>query len=105
MQRIKVGDLVKIIAGDNKNVTGKVLKVQNKLGRVVVEGVGTRERHYKKSQFRPQGGKADIQVGVPMSSVALVVEEKSGKTSRVGHKMLGDKKVRVARQHGNKEIK
>jgi len=105
MKRIRIGDMVKIIAGDNKNLTGKVLKVQNKLGRVVVEGVGTRERHYKKSQVNPQGGKREIQVGVPVSSVALLVDEKAGKTSRIGYKKLDGKTVRVARQHGNKEIK
>jgi large subunit ribosomal protein L24 len=105
MQRVKTGDMVKIVAGDNKNLTGKVLKIQNKLGRVVVEGVGARERHYKKSQVNPQGGKREIQVGVPISNVALLVDEKAGKTSRVGYKKLDGKTVRVARQHGNKEMK
>ncbi len=72
MATIKVGDEVKVIAGDNKNLTGKVLKVQTKLGRVVVEGIGSRERHYKKSYANPKGGSKEIQVGIAVSNVKLV---------------------------------
>ena len=101
--RIKKDDLVKIIAGDNKGTTGKVLAV-NANG-VLVEGVGLKTRHVKPSQLNPRGGKKDIHVAVPAHKVALVADEKSAKTSRVGYKVTDGVKARVARQLKNKEIK
>lgn len=106
MPRIRKDDLVKIIAGANKGTTGKVLAVDTKKGAVLIEGVGTSHRHVRKSQLNPAGGKKDIHVPVEISKVALVVDEKTGKTSRVGLVKNADGgKTRVARQLKNKEIK
>ena len=106
MARIHKDDLVKIIAGKDKGTTGKVLKVDTKAGTVLVEGVGVGHRHVKPSQFNPRGGKKDIHVAVDISKVALVIDEKTGKTSRVGLVKNADGgKTRVARQAKNKEIK
>ena len=106
MARIHKDDLVKIIAGKDKGTTGKVLKVDTKAGTVQVEGVGVGHRHVKPSQFNPRGGKKDIHVAVDISKVALVIDEKTGKTSRVGLVKNADGgKTRVARQAKNKEIK
>lgn len=105
MARIKKDDIVKIIAGSNKGTTGKVLAVDTKKGTVLVEGVGVGRRHVKPSQLNPTGGKKDIHVPTDISKVALVVDEKSGKTSRVGMKVSADGKVRVAKALKNKEIK
>lgn len=102
-QRIKKDDLVKIVSGANKGTTGKVLAVAPK--GVLVEGVGLGHRHVKPSQLNPRGGKKDIHVAVPLHKVALVVDEKSGKTSRIGYKVTAGVKARVARQAKNKEIK
>ena len=102
MARIHAGDLVKIIAGKDKGTTGKVLRVDT----VLVEGVGVGHRHVKPSQYNPRGGKKDIHVAMDISKVALVVDEKSGKTSRIGLVANADGgKTRVARQAKNKEIK
>ena len=104
--RIHKDDLVKIIAGSNKGTTGKVLSVDSKKNTVLIEGVGMRTRNVKPSQFNPRGGKKDIHVGIDVSKVALVVDEKSVKTSRVGLTKNADgTKVRVAKQLKNKEIK
>lgn len=104
--RIRKDDLVKIITGSNKGTTGKVLSVDTKKNTVLIEGVGVGTRHVKPSQFNPRGGKKDIHVAVDASKVALVVDEKTGKTSRVGlTKNTDGKKVRVAKQLKNKEIK
>jgi ribosomal protein L24 len=54
---------------------------------------------------RPRGGKKDIHVPVDISKVALVVDEKSAKTSRVGMKVTAEGKIRVAKALKNKEIK
>lgn len=105
MARIHKDDLVKIITGKDKGTTGKVLKVNAKAGTVLVEGVGVGHRHIKPNQFNPRGGKKDIHVPTDISKVALVVDEKSGKTSRVGLVANADGgKTRVARSLKNKEI-
>ena len=82
--RIKTGDTVKIISGANKGTTGKVTKVLPAENKVFIEGVGNRTRHMRRSMYR-QSGKKDIQVGIDASKVALVVDEKAGKVSRVGY--------------------
>ncbi len=106
MARIHKDDQVKIIAGSSKGTTGKVLAVDTKKGTVLIEGVGQRHRHVKPSQLNPTGGKRDIHVAIDISKVALVVDEKTNKTSRVGLiKNADGKKVRVARSLKNKEIK
>ena len=103
--RILKGDTVKILSGKNKGITGKVLAVYAKTDSALVEGVGTGHRHVKASQLNPRGGKKDIHVAVPAHKVALVADEKSAKTSRVGYKVAEGVKTRVARQLKNKEIK
>lgn len=103
--RIKTGDLVKIISGANKGTQGKVTKVLPAENKVFIEGVGNRTRHMRRSMYR-QSGKKDIQVGIDASKVALVVDEKAGKVSRVGYAKNNDgKTVRIARQANNREIK
>jgi large subunit ribosomal protein L24 len=105
-RRIQKDDLVKIISGSKKGTTGKVLAVMTKKNAALIEGVGTKHRHVKPSQLNPRGGSKDIHVATPLHKLALVVDEKSGKTSRVGYVKNADgAKVRLARQAKNKEIK
>ena len=102
-QRIRKDDTVKIISGAHKGTTGKVLNPKD--GTALVEGVGLGHRHVKPNQLNPRGGKKDIHKPVNLSKLALVVDEKSGKTSRVGYVVNNDgAKTRVARQLKNKEI-
>lgn len=106
MARIRKDDLVKIIAGAKKGTTGKVLAVDTKKNTVLIEGVGVGHRHVKPSQLNPTGGSKDIHVPMDISKVALVVDEKTSKTSRVGLVKNADgKKTRVAKSMKNKEIK
>ena len=106
MARIHKNDLVKVIAGAKKGTTGKVVAVNTKNSTVLVEGIGEGHRHVKPSQLNPRGGKKDIHVPIDISKVALVVDEKTGKTSRIGSLTKTDgSKVRVARALKNKEIK
>lgn len=104
-QRIRKDDVVKIISGSNKGTTGKILAVRSDKNVALVEGVGLKTRHVRPSQLNPRGGKKDIHVAVPLHKLALVVDEKSGKTSRVGYTSTGGAKTRTARQLKNKEIK
>lgn len=106
IKRIIKGDMVKLISGAKKGTTGKVLKVLTKKNAVLVEGVGTLHRHVKPSQQNPRGGHKDIHVPTSIHKVALVIDEKTGKTSRVGLVRKTDTgKTRVARQNKDKEIK
>jgi large subunit ribosomal protein L24 len=105
-QRIKKDDIVKLISGPNKGTTGKVLAVVPKKNGVLIEGLGQKHIHMKPSQLNPTGGHKDIHVPTPLHKVALVIDEKTGKTSRIGYsKSTEGAKVRLARQSKNKEIK
>lgn len=104
MARIIKGDTVKLISGAQKGTTGKVVGVTAK--GVLIEGLGQKHRHIKPTQLNPRGGHKDIHVAVPEHKVALVIDEKNGKTSRVGYvKNVDGGKTRLARQANNKEIK
>ena len=105
-RRIRKDDIVKIISGSNKGTTGKVVSVLGKENAALIEGVGVKHRHLKPSQLNPRGGSKDVHIPTPLHKLALVVDEKSGKTSRIGYiKNADGAKVRLARQAKNKEIK
>ena len=95
MQKIKKDDLVKVIAGKDKDKTGRVLSVKG--GKVLVEGVNMVTKHTKPSAANQQGGIVNKEAPIDASNVMLVVK---GKATRVGFKMEGDKKVRVAKATG-----
>jgi large subunit ribosomal protein L24 len=106
IKKIKSGDLIKVLSGAHRGKTGKVLSVSTKDQTVTIDGIGLVKRHIKPNQANPRGGTKDIHVGMPVSKVALVVDEKTNKTSRVGFITKTDgTKARVARAHNNKEIK
>lgn len=106
IKRIKKGDTIKLVSGSQKGTTGKVEKVLTKKQAVLIEGIGVKHRRVKPSQYNPRGGSKDIHVPTPLSKVALVIDEKSVKTSRVGYKKDSNgKTIRIAKQNNNKEIK
>lgn len=95
---IKKGDTVFVNAGNDKGKTGKVLEVIRDKDRVVVEGVNIISRHTKPNAKFPQGGIIKREAGIHISNVQLV--DGSGKPTRVGHKFVDGKKVRVAKTTG-----
>ena len=97
MFKIKKGDTVKVIAGKDKDKEGKVLTVDQKNNKVVVEGVNMITKHSKPSAANPNGGIIQKEAAIDASNVMLVHE---GKATRVGFKMEGDKKVRFAKTTG-----
>lgn len=106
IKRVKKGDIVKLISGANKGTTGKVLTVLTKKNAVLVEGIGVKHRKIKPSRTNPRGGHKDIHTPTSLHKVALIVDEKAGKTSRVGYvKNVDGGTTRVARQNKDKEIK
>ena len=95
MQKIKKDDLVKVIAGKDKDKTGKVLSVKG--GKVLVEGCNMVTKHTKPSAQNQQGGIVHQEGPVDISNVMLVVD---GKATRVGFQTVDGKKVRVAKATG-----
>ena len=86
----KTGDTVKIIAGDNKGKSAKVVKVDKKAGKAMLEGIGIITRHLRATQFNPRGGKKDIHVGIDFSNLKLEkaaeAPKKAAKTAKKGDK-------------------
>ena len=97
--KIKKGDRVVVLTGKDKGRSGQVLQVLPKENRVLVSGVNMVKRHTKPSQGDPQGGIKNKEATLHISNVAYV-DPKSGEATRVGFKMDGDKKVRVAKKSG-----
>ena len=90
-------------AGNDKGKTGKVLSVDPAKQRVIVEGVNVVSRHTKPNAKQPQGGIIKQEAPIHVSNLNLI-DPKSGKPTRVGFRVEGDKKVRYAKKSGE-EIK
>ena len=97
MHKIKKDDLVKIIAGKDKDKTGKILSVNTKKNTVLVEGCNMVTKHSKPSAANQQGGIIHQEGPIDISNVMLVVD---GKATRVGFEFKDGKKVRVAKATG-----
>ncbi len=95
--KIKKGDTVNVIAGKDKDKEGKVIAVDQKNGTVLVEGVNMRTKHANPSASNPEGGILHQEGPIDASNVMYVHK---GKATRVGFKLDGDKKVRVAKSTG-----
>ena len=95
--KIKKGDLVKVIAGRDKDKEGKVLAVNHDKNTVIVEGVNMITKHTKPSAANQNGGIVHQEGPIDASNVMYLHK---GKATRVGFKLDGDKKVRVAKSTG-----
>ena len=93
--KIKKGDMVKVIAGKDKGKEGRVLAAKE--GKVIVEGINQVTKHAKPSQANPQGGIVKKEAAIDISNVMY---SHKGKATRIGFKLDGDKKVRVAKSTG-----
>ncbi len=101
--KIKKGDEVVVIAGKDKGATGKVLRVDPRRERVVVEGVNLITKNIKADQQRAgkESGRVTVEAPLHVSNVAIVED---GKPVRVGYRINEDgTKVRISRRSG-KEI-
>ena len=95
--KIKKDDMVKVIAGKDKDKEGKVLAVNKKDGKVLVEGVNMLTKHTKPSMANQNGGIVHQEGPIDISNVMYLHK---GKPTRVGFKMDGDQKVRIAKSTG-----
>ena len=96
--KIKKGDTVKVIAGKDKDKEGKVVAVDKKNCKVVVEGVNMVTKHAKPSAANQNGGIIQKEAALDMSNVMYVYK---GKPTRIGFKVENDKKVRFAKSTGD----
>ncbi len=97
MEKIKKDDTVKVIAGKDVGAEGKVLSVDKKSGRLIVEGVNIVKKHTKPSMANQNGGIIEQEAPIDASNVMYVHK---GKPTRIGFKVEGDKKVRIAKSTG-----
>ena len=89
--------MVKVIAGKDKDKEGKVIAVNHKNGTVLVEGVNMLTKHTKPSMANQNGGIIHQEGPIDASNVMYLHK---GEATRIGFKMDGDKKVRVAKKTG-----
>ena len=98
--KLRKGDDVMVISGEDRGKQGKILRVLRDKNRVLVEGVNFIRRHTRPSQSNPQGGIVEREAAVHASNV-MVVDPKSGRPTRVGARVHEDgTRDRVARRSG-----
>lgn len=95
--KLRTGDEVIVIAGKDKGKVGKIIKAMPREEKVVVEGVAVAKRHNKPSQSNPQGGIVEKEMPIHISNV-MAYDGKKG--SRIGHKFVDGKKVRILKTTG-----
>lgn len=98
MFKIKKGDTVKVIAGKDKDKEGKVVSVDRKSNKIVVEGVNKITKHEKPSVANQNGGIVQKEAPIDASNVMYVHK---GKATRIGFKIENGKKVRYAKSTGD----
>ncbi len=106
---VRKNDIVQVTAGDDAGKTGKILDVMTKQNRVIVEGINYIQKHIKRSEKNPEGGRVQKEAPVSVSNVLVLCQnkncEKSGKGVRARHKVIenGDK-IRVCYKCGSEII-
>jgi large subunit ribosomal protein L24 len=99
MQRLKVGDLVEVISGDDKGKQGTITKLLKDQDRAVVEGINLKTKHQKPNARNQQGGKTTIEAPLHVSKL-MPVDPESKKPTRVRFQEKDGKKQRVAVKSG-----
>lgn len=95
--KIKAGDDVIVIAGRDKNKTGKVLRVFPETNKAIVEGVNMVQKHEKPSASNPQGGIVQKETLIQISNIA-VVDPKTKEATRIGYRVEDGNKIRFAKK-------
>ena len=96
--KIRKGDTVQVITGNDAGKTGRVIKVFLDKERVIIEGVNMVKKHARPTQDNPQGGIIEKEASIHISNVMIII---SGKPTRVGYKTLEDgRKVKFAKTTG-----
>lgn len=102
--KLKKGDTVRVIAGRNKDAEGKIVSIDHKKNRVVIEGVNMITKHEKPSMRNQNGGIVQIEAAIDISNVMLLHKNKP---TRIGYKVEKNdegkivKKTRIAKATGD----
>jgi large subunit ribosomal protein L24 len=99
MSRLKQGDTVIVITGSDRGKTGRLLKLDKKHGKALVEGVNMKWKHVRKSQQSPQGGRTQREYPLDASNIAFH-DAATGKGVRLGSRVADGEKQRVMRPSG-----
>ena len=99
--RIKKGDTVQVLSGNDKGKTGEVLEVIPKADKIIVKGINIRKKHVKPRKQGEEGGIIPIEVAIPSAKVNVVCT-KCGKATRIGYSEEKGEKVRICKKCGNK---
>lgn len=91
--KIKKNDTVIVITGNSKGKTGRVLEVDRKTGKLIVEGINIISRHTKANQKNPDGGIIKKEAPIQISNVMLM-DPKTGTATRVGRKLTDKNKLK-----------
>lgn len=101
MLKIKKGDTVKVLSGNDKGKTGEVLEVMPKTQKVVVKGINMKTKHVKPRRQGEEGGIITREFPIHICKLSVVCP-KCGKAVRIGFEMDKDNKVRVCKSCGEK---
>lgn len=99
--KIKKGDNVQVLSGNDKGKTGEVLQVIPKDDKIIVKGVNVRKKHVKARKQGDESGIIEVECAIPTSKVNVVCP-KCGKAAKVGYTVEKDQKVRVCKKCGAK---
>lgn len=99
--KIRKGDTVQVLSGNDKGKTGEVLEVIPKTSKVVVKGVNIRKKHVKPRKQGEEGGIIPVECAINSSKVNVVCT-KCGKATKIGYSIEKDEKVRVCKKCGTK---
>ncbi len=96
--KIKKGEIVQIISGNDASKSGRVIKVFPSRGKIIVEGLNMVKKHTRPTQENPQGGIMEKEAAIHISNVMLV---SGSQPTRVGYRILDDgKKVKFSKKSG-----
>ena len=97
--KIKKGDNVQVLSGNDKGKKGEVLEVMPKENKVIVKGVNVRTKHVKARKQGDESGIIPVECSISSSKVNVVCP-KCGKATKVGYKIEKDEKVRICKKCG-----
>ncbi|MDO5556858.1 MAG: 50S ribosomal protein L24 [Clostridia bacterium] len=97
--KIKKGDNVQVLSGNDKGKTGEVLEVIPKKQKIIVKGVNVRKKHIKPRKQGEEGGIIPLECAIYASKVNVVCS-KCSKATKIGYKIENDKKVRICKKCG-----
>jgi len=101
MTLLKKGDQVVMLAGADRGTTGRILELDRRKGKAIIEGVNLKHKHVRRSQEHPNGGRIQREYPVDVSNIAFWDAE-AGKGVRLGVVVENGSKSRVARPSGRK---